>query len=301
MILVTGSRSFHDDDQAWTIVEQRLCILPTDTVLMQGGASGVDTWAAEIGRNLDFAIVTVNADWTSHEGCNCRNRGTTGRCFYAGIRRNRQMLDRTPTLVIGFWNGWSPGTKDCLDEARRRQAEHRDAHDHRRRDRADLSALRPLADALVAVELPLSRLPVQGRLLRGRVARGTAGSHGKLREWLSPNRSTTTGTSSPTSSARCTCRAPTARSSRTSSRRRSCGCARSRCSTAARPVAARRSLLMAALQYSDVPGYDALLLRPSLAEFELPGGLIELSHDWLAGSKAVWSADAHCWRFPGRP
>ena len=32
------------------------------------------------------------------------------------------------------------------------------------------------------------------------------------------------------------------------------------------------SLLMAALQYADVPGYNALLLRPSLTELQLPGG-----------------------------
>src|SRR4051794_16948668 len=31
------------------------------------------------------------------------------------------------------------------------------------------------------------------------------------------------------------------------------------------------ALLMSALQYADVPGYHALLLRPSLAELALPG------------------------------
>jgi predicted phage terminase large subunit-like protein len=59
------------------------------------------------------------------------------------------------------------------------------------------------------------------------------------------------------------------------------------------------ALLMAALMYSDVPGYHALLLRPSLTEFELPGGLIELAHAWLDGSKAVWSGESRTWRFPG--
>ena len=59
------------------------------------------------------------------------------------------------------------------------------------------------------------------------------------------------------------------------------------------------ALLMAALQHADVPGYHALLLRISLAEFHLPGGLIELSHDWLATSKAVWSGEQKQWRFPG--
>jgi predicted phage terminase large subunit-like protein len=59
------------------------------------------------------------------------------------------------------------------------------------------------------------------------------------------------------------------------------------------------ALLMSALQYCDVPGYHALILRPSLPEFDLPGGLIDLSHDWLAGSKAQWSGETRTWRFPG--
>ena len=59
------------------------------------------------------------------------------------------------------------------------------------------------------------------------------------------------------------------------------------------------ALLMAALQYSDVPGYAALLLRPTLRELQLAGGLIELSHEWLAGSAASWSAETQTWRFPG--
>jgi predicted phage terminase large subunit-like protein len=59
------------------------------------------------------------------------------------------------------------------------------------------------------------------------------------------------------------------------------------------------ALLMAALNFADVPGYHALLLRPSLPEFELPGGLIELSHEWLGGTKADWSGETRSWRFQG--
>ena len=58
--------------------------------------------------------------------------------------------------------------------------------------------------------------------------------------------------------------------------------------------------LMAALQYSDVPGYGALIVRPSLAELQLAGGLIELAHDWLGSTKARWSGETKTWRFPGR-
>jgi predicted phage terminase large subunit-like protein len=59
------------------------------------------------------------------------------------------------------------------------------------------------------------------------------------------------------------------------------------------------ALLIAGLQYSDVPGYDALLLRPTLSELQLPGGLIALSHDWLGPSRAHWESDRKLWRFPG--
>lgn len=57
-------------------------------------------------------------------------------------------------------------------------------------------------------------------------------------------------------------------------------------------------LLMAALQYVDVPGYDALLLRPTLGEFTQPGGLIEVAHDWLSGTDAWWHGGERKWTFP---
>lgn len=57
-------------------------------------------------------------------------------------------------------------------------------------------------------------------------------------------------------------------------------------------------LLMAALTYADVSGYHALLLRPSLTEFEMQGGLIEHSHDWLGSSDAWWHGGKRQWAFP---
>lgn len=57
-------------------------------------------------------------------------------------------------------------------------------------------------------------------------------------------------------------------------------------------------LLMAALQYVDVPGYNALLLRPTLGEFEQPGGLIDVSHEWLSGTDAWWHGGNREWSFP---
>lgn len=57
-------------------------------------------------------------------------------------------------------------------------------------------------------------------------------------------------------------------------------------------------LLMAALQYVDIGEYHALLLRPTLGEFEKPGGLIQVAEDWLAPTKAYWNGTKRTWTFP---
>lgn len=58
-------------------------------------------------------------------------------------------------------------------------------------------------------------------------------------------------------------------------------------------------LLMAALQYVDVPGYHALIIRPELQEFMKPKALIPVSHSWLGGSGAKWNGSLNQWTFPG--
>lgn len=57
-------------------------------------------------------------------------------------------------------------------------------------------------------------------------------------------------------------------------------------------------LLMAGLQYVDVPLYSALLLRRTYADLNKPKALIPLSHEWLAGSDAKWNDQKHQWTFP---
>ena len=59
------------------------------------------------------------------------------------------------------------------------------------------------------------------------------------------------------------------------------------------------ALLMAALQFVSVPGYSALLMRRTFADLRLPGALIDMSREWLAGTPAVWNSQEHRWRFPG--
>ena len=58
------------------------------------------------------------------------------------------------------------------------------------------------------------------------------------------------------------------------------------------------ALLMAALQYVDIPGYAALLLRRTYADLSKPSALIDISRQWLMGTDARWNDQAKMWRFP---
>lgn len=56
------------------------------------------------------------------------------------------------------------------------------------------------------------------------------------------------------------------------------------------------ALLMAAVQFAEVPGYSALLLRRTFADLKLPGALLDRSHAWFR-PHARWHAQEHRWRF----
>ena len=65
-------------------------------------------------------------------------------------------------------------------------------------------------------------------------------------------------------------------------------------------------LLANGLQYVDVPGYAALILRRSLTELKQPGALLDLARQWLGNTNARYLADEHTYEFPtqwpdGRP
>jgi predicted phage terminase large subunit-like protein len=58
------------------------------------------------------------------------------------------------------------------------------------------------------------------------------------------------------------------------------------------------ALLTAALQFADVPGFSALLLRRTYADLSLPGALMDRARAWLGGTAARWSDKEHAWHFP---
>lgn len=58
------------------------------------------------------------------------------------------------------------------------------------------------------------------------------------------------------------------------------------------------ALLAAALQYVDVPGYSALLLRRTFRDLNQPDALIARSKEWLTATDATWNANDSRWTFP---
>jgi predicted phage terminase large subunit-like protein len=58
------------------------------------------------------------------------------------------------------------------------------------------------------------------------------------------------------------------------------------------------ALLLAALQYVDIPAYSAILMRRTFADLSLPGALMDRARAWLTGSDARFEGQSHVWRFP---
>lgn len=127
-VLVCGDRLWRDSHMVHAHLSSLKAELGTFTVV-EGGATGADVEAANAARHLDLPVETFKADWIKY-----------GRA--AGPRRNRQMLDTKPDLVLAFHDDieHSRGTKDCVGEARRRGIAVR-VVSHARAERADMSDL----------------------------------------------------------------------------------------------------------------------------------------------------------------
>lgn len=58
------------------------------------------------------------------------------------------------------------------------------------------------------------------------------------------------------------------------------------------------ALLLAALQYVDVPGYNALILRRTYADLALPGALMDRARELLSDTAAQPVEGGRAWQFP---
>ncbi len=58
------------------------------------------------------------------------------------------------------------------------------------------------------------------------------------------------------------------------------------------------ALLMAALQYIDVPGYAALILRRTWPDLSMPGAIMDRASQWLTGKDCRMRDGGRKWEFP---
>jgi len=91
---------------------------PDTTELIEGGCRGADRIACDLARELQWAAIhEYPAQW--------RKWAKQNAVGAAGPARNRLMLDLKPDVVLAFHPDFpnlpeNSGTKDCVDEARKR-------------------------------------------------------------------------------------------------------------------------------------------------------------------------------------
>lgn len=98
-IAIVGSRDFDRLDLVVDYVKN----LPPGTVVVSGGARGVDRVAANTATSCGFPVVEYRADWTLGKG--------------AGFARNTMIVEQADR-VVAFWDGQSRGTLDTINKAR---------------------------------------------------------------------------------------------------------------------------------------------------------------------------------------
>ena len=95
-IAIIGSRGFPAPD----LVEAYVGSLPEDTIVVSGGAQGVDGWAEQAARKRGLEVLIFHADW--------RNLGSK-----AGPIRNAEIVANSDQ-VTAFWDRKSRGTLNTL-------------------------------------------------------------------------------------------------------------------------------------------------------------------------------------------
>lgn len=101
IILVAGSRNFVNAERLAQILTKEV---KDDDVIMEGGATGVDSMAREWAEARGIHVAEIKADWAKY-----------GRA--AGPKRNDEMtafIKEHGGRAVFIWDGKSKGTKQCI-------------------------------------------------------------------------------------------------------------------------------------------------------------------------------------------
>lgn len=112
---IVGSRKF-DNYVLLTSVLDNIIVDPSKVRIISGGASGADILAKEYAKKNGAFFDEFPADWQDMSEPCIRKRNKKG--VYnalAGIKRNETMAQEAD-MIIAFWNGWSKGTKNMIEQ-----------------------------------------------------------------------------------------------------------------------------------------------------------------------------------------
>lgn len=97
IIAIVGSRTYSCKQDVVDFVNS----LPDGTVIVSGGAKGVDTWAEEAAKARGLRVIIFLPDWKLH-----------GKA--AGFIRNQLIIDQAD-CTAAFWDGVSKGTEHSMN------------------------------------------------------------------------------------------------------------------------------------------------------------------------------------------
>ena len=84
---------------------EALAFQSKETIIVSGGADGVDSWAEDAARKYGLRVEIIEPDWKKY-----------GR--RAGMIRNQEIVVAC-TRLVAFWDGLSKGTADSVEKARK--------------------------------------------------------------------------------------------------------------------------------------------------------------------------------------
>ena len=105
---IVGSRSFNDYWAVYHFIDKRLD-LEDITLIVSGGAEGVDTLAQKYAQENEIPILIYYPKWKKFDKA-------------AGPIRNEKIV-KMSDIVFAFWDGKSPGTRSSINLAKKHSIE----------------------------------------------------------------------------------------------------------------------------------------------------------------------------------
>lgn len=121
LLIVAGGRDFNNPTLLRDSIEEFLSELDfNDLEFVLGGAPGADKLAQDLAEEEALPHLVIPAAWYDMTSpCVVRENKHGEYNALAGMKRNIKMAERG-THLIAFWDGKSKGTKDMIDQAKKR-------------------------------------------------------------------------------------------------------------------------------------------------------------------------------------